>query len=761
MVLCGFLACGFLIQSAYREWQDFPVASTITTHPLSGLDFPSVTVCPPRGYTTPLNYDLAKAEEDSLTQEDREQFKKTVGEAFLESPHWDFIGRMKDVVNEGNIELVYDGFQVFPQTLDGGRWGYGTALWTRNGAIQTQKFQQPFDQEFLKRHQISFFRLGLPLNIADQVGKGELVIDFEIDARIEDGWNEVITIKIGGAQVPALVLGRYSIYNDPKTFEEADAFCASNGGRLSPVLTDADQGSVGTAVNWLQNGLWLGGKSQGSGWVWLDGSPWGYTNWQGQEGSFDNGKNCMGIFDPTLQWKQMDCSNKAAFACTQENYFKGQNLTTLRYKAEDIKFSTLEANYRYQFANKGLLNLGKDKPIPGMRMSWRIEDRYPDLYLQTGDIGSTIRTPGWGAHNTDAEFYKHDHSYTASLMTPQSLATELGSRSLEVILDVDTRDTKEYVEVKIARENGTFIKQFKGNDSLVLSFNSVDLDFNSIIVTWKYEFSDQTNLSSWEGNTMTGFSVQWTIKGSNETQLTSDVWKPLSADPLCNNLGYTCTPEFIKVVKIVADSKAVMPKNELMATVIKDKANFFRQIIEQDILPRMCSNGILTKKALTHFLRTLPTYEQTDNTEPSTEDIITEPSSEDITTGFELYSAIIYCSEENLKLYKFFHSVVSANTPRTIIQSVVNTISYSKIVEPRNKKRLNALYQKLNRHFDLQIGNILAITAGVADLQYMDYKDMPFLDNFTLWSSIVSAGDLSKVIGSYIVQLIPSPVPPR
>ena len=45
---------------------------TITTHPVADLEFPTVTVCPPKGSNTALNYDLIRARNVSFTDDKRE-----------------------------------------------------------------------------------------------------------------------------------------------------------------------------------------------------------------------------------------------------------------------------------------------------------------------------------------------------------------------------------------------------------------------------------------------------------------------------------------------------------------------------------------------------------------------------------------------------------------------------------------------------------------------------------------------------------------
>ena len=58
VVIFGFSFAFYLINDSYNDWQASPIATSISTHPISELDFPTVTVCPPEGPNTALNYDL-------------------------------------------------------------------------------------------------------------------------------------------------------------------------------------------------------------------------------------------------------------------------------------------------------------------------------------------------------------------------------------------------------------------------------------------------------------------------------------------------------------------------------------------------------------------------------------------------------------------------------------------------------------------------------------------------------------------------------
>ena len=58
IVFCGFSGAGYLIYHSFDNWSQNPVRTTIETLPITEITFPNVTVCPPRGTYTNLNYDL-------------------------------------------------------------------------------------------------------------------------------------------------------------------------------------------------------------------------------------------------------------------------------------------------------------------------------------------------------------------------------------------------------------------------------------------------------------------------------------------------------------------------------------------------------------------------------------------------------------------------------------------------------------------------------------------------------------------------------
>ena len=71
IVIAGFIGAGFIINESFQNWHDSPVTTTIETLPISEIEFPTVTVCPPKGTYTNLNYDLMMTKNMTLDSSKR------------------------------------------------------------------------------------------------------------------------------------------------------------------------------------------------------------------------------------------------------------------------------------------------------------------------------------------------------------------------------------------------------------------------------------------------------------------------------------------------------------------------------------------------------------------------------------------------------------------------------------------------------------------------------------------------------------------
>ena len=137
---------GILIHKSYTDWKASPISTSISTHKISDLDFPTVTVCPPKGSNTALNYDLMKADNNSLTDEQREGLKLAAYDIFIHSSGEEYVRSMLATANPTNIKEVFNGFMTAPTPY--GNDGFKTTMWKSKGTIETPLFGGKFMQSY-------------------------------------------------------------------------------------------------------------------------------------------------------------------------------------------------------------------------------------------------------------------------------------------------------------------------------------------------------------------------------------------------------------------------------------------------------------------------------------------------------------------------------------------------------------------------------------------------------------------------------------
>ena len=183
-----------LINDSYSDWQESPIATSITVLPLDGLDFPKVTVCPPKGSHTALNHDLVKADNQSLNEEKREVLKEFAFDIIMKPAQTDYVAALVATANAENLDKVFQGFQSFPRP---NIVGFGSSMWDINGSVHSPGFGGRFDRRLYERNQRHSYSLEFPGDLVDQVGNGSLlVIELEVDTREEEGWLEEVMLPM-------------------------------------------------------------------------------------------------------------------------------------------------------------------------------------------------------------------------------------------------------------------------------------------------------------------------------------------------------------------------------------------------------------------------------------------------------------------------------------------------------------------------------------------------------------------------------------
>ena len=85
VVVAGFTGAAVFINQSFSRWADSPITTTIETLPISRLEFPNVTVCPPRKSFTNLNLDIARSSKISLSERQMKALSEQISEVVFTS----------------------------------------------------------------------------------------------------------------------------------------------------------------------------------------------------------------------------------------------------------------------------------------------------------------------------------------------------------------------------------------------------------------------------------------------------------------------------------------------------------------------------------------------------------------------------------------------------------------------------------------------------------------------------------------------------
>ena len=147
-VCLAFSGALVLIGNSYLEWKSSPILSTISTHPVSELEFPSVTICPPRGSTSALNYDLRKVQSQKLSVEQREELRNSAWMSLIQQPAESNSVEMNCMANPRDLQRMYKGYQSVPTVY--GTNGFEMAFWDSQGSIESAACKKDFELKRLE-----------------------------------------------------------------------------------------------------------------------------------------------------------------------------------------------------------------------------------------------------------------------------------------------------------------------------------------------------------------------------------------------------------------------------------------------------------------------------------------------------------------------------------------------------------------------------------------------------------------------------------
>ena len=106
VVISGFTGAVVIIYQSFSSWAVSPVSTTIETLPITELDFPSVTVCPPRNSFTSLNPDLVKVRNVTLDGEKKRELIKLVDDSVNQENYTEIVTFYQELFDKFSTETV-------------------------------------------------------------------------------------------------------------------------------------------------------------------------------------------------------------------------------------------------------------------------------------------------------------------------------------------------------------------------------------------------------------------------------------------------------------------------------------------------------------------------------------------------------------------------------------------------------------------------------------------------------------------------------
>ena len=160
IVIGGFTGAGVLIYQSFQNWAESPVTTTIETLPIKEVIFPKVTVCPPKGTFTDLNYDIMVLGNMSVGQEysvtplkPMKNAKNPLLKGFVNHfLHMDFetmLSKISSVKEKEKYRNWYIGMTKVPIGIGAGdiRIDKSVETFAPNGEISTPFFGDQFEMK--------------------------------------------------------------------------------------------------------------------------------------------------------------------------------------------------------------------------------------------------------------------------------------------------------------------------------------------------------------------------------------------------------------------------------------------------------------------------------------------------------------------------------------------------------------------------------------------------------------------------------------
>ena len=184
-------------------------------------------------------------------------------------------------------------------------------------------------------------------------------------------------------------------------------------------------------------------------------------------------------------------------------------------------------------------------------------------------------------------------------------------------------------------------------------------------------------------------------------------------------------PFLLKMIQLTSRARVQnVTEVEIVKRAIQEKATIIDN--KNFEFARICSLG----QVKPYYRKYSGLFEVSLGLEPTTgETMSITITREDIKTGLSIYAVFVYCSE-SVPLSQFLRSLLSTQSPRTIIKATVNTIASDDIKENFNRKGLNLFYGALDKIFNFQLGKILLAISSPEEIKLLMNKERPYFAKY-------------------------------
>ena len=182
VIIAGFTGAVILIQQSFSSWADSPISTTIESLPISDLEFPNVTVCPPKNSFTSLNPDLLRSRNVNFDEEKRKEFSDSVLDALfgasLNSKYKEFIEYRQDKYIDWYTGTSSISFPWDFRTFGVSEKIYDVKTTRPSGSFSTPYFRKSFSDQNFEKYSTNELMIYVP---ADMNNNASQIIEIDMD----------------------------------------------------------------------------------------------------------------------------------------------------------------------------------------------------------------------------------------------------------------------------------------------------------------------------------------------------------------------------------------------------------------------------------------------------------------------------------------------------------------------------------------------------------------------------------------------------